>query len=86
MCSQEMLSGLSVEQGDVIIISAGSAGLAQTYTPGASRHDARLWPSFNSSSSIRTASKRMPSPSVTVCRGSSLRCRTVAAATAACSH
>jgi hypothetical protein len=42
-----MLSGLSADQGDVMIVSAGSAGLAQSYTPGTARHAARLWPSFN---------------------------------------
>src|SRR5262245_56616607 len=42
-----MLSGVAQGQGDVIIISAGSAGLAQSYTPGTARHAARLWPSFN---------------------------------------
>jgi 3',5'-cyclic AMP phosphodiesterase CpdA len=42
-----MLSGVAADQGDVMIISAGSAGLAQSYTPGTTRHAARLWPSFN---------------------------------------
>ena len=42
-----MLSGISADQGDVIIVSAGSAGLAQSYTHGTTRHAARLWPSFN---------------------------------------
>lgn len=42
-----MLSGVAADQGDVIIISAGSAGLTQSYTPGTARHAARLWPSFN---------------------------------------
>ena len=42
-----LLTGLSSDQGDVMIVSAGSSGLAQTYVPSASRDAARLWPSFN---------------------------------------
>ena len=42
-----VLSGVELGHGDVIIVSAGSAGLAQSYTPGTTRHAARLWPSFN---------------------------------------
>lgn len=45
--SARVLSGVAADHGDVIIISAGSAGLAQSYTPGTARHAARLWPSFN---------------------------------------
>lgn len=41
------LKGTWRGQGDVLIVSAGSAGTAQEWTPDGSRDAARLWPSFN---------------------------------------
>lgn len=41
------LKGTWRGQGDVLIVSAGSAGTAQEWTPEGSRDAARLWPSFN---------------------------------------
>lgn len=44
--TSRLLSGTRPDQGDVLIVSAGSAGTAQTWSPeGADA--ARLWPSFN---------------------------------------
>jgi hypothetical protein len=34
-------------QGDVLIVSAGSCGMAEAWNPAANRDAARLWPSFN---------------------------------------
>ncbi|HMJ15367.1 MAG TPA: metallophosphoesterase, partial [Polyangiaceae bacterium] len=42
-----MLNGTIVGQGDVIIVSAGSAGVAQAWHNDSERDAARLWPSFN---------------------------------------
>lgn len=42
-----MLDATVRGHGDVVIASAGSAGMAQEWTPGALRGTARLWPSFN---------------------------------------
>ena len=41
------IEGTRRGQGDVPIVSAGSAGTAQRWTPGATPDAARLWPSFN---------------------------------------
>lgn len=41
-----LLSGTRSEQGDVLVVSAGSSGTAQSLQPLA-REAARLWPSFN---------------------------------------
>lgn len=41
-----LLSGTRSEQGDVLVVSAGSSGTAQSLQPIA-REAARLWPSFN---------------------------------------
>lgn len=41
------LEGTRTRQGDVLIVSGGSAGCAQTWTPGSIPEAARLWPSFN---------------------------------------
>lgn len=41
------LEGTRARQGDVLIVSGGSAGCAQTWTPGLVPDAARLWPSFN---------------------------------------
>lgn len=41
-----LLSGTRSEQGDVLVVSAGSSGTAQSLRPIA-RESARLWPSFN---------------------------------------
>jgi 3',5'-cyclic AMP phosphodiesterase CpdA len=42
-----MLDGMSEAHGDVLLVSAGSAGLAQTWHDQSALGDARLWPSFN---------------------------------------
>jgi len=42
-----LLRGVEAGQGDVMIVSAGSAGTAQPWYPTTSREAARLWPSFN---------------------------------------
>jgi 3',5'-cyclic AMP phosphodiesterase CpdA len=42
-----MLRGMIQTQGDVLIVSAGSCGMAESWTPAASRDSAKLWPSFN---------------------------------------
>lgn len=42
-----MLTSTRHGQGDVLIISAGSAGTAQAWQEGVERDSARLWPSFN---------------------------------------
>lgn len=42
-----LLRGVEADQGDVMLVSAGSAGTAQPWYPTTSREAARLWPSFN---------------------------------------
>ncbi len=42
-----MLHGMIETQGDVLIVSAGSCGMAEAWNPAANRDAARLWPSFN---------------------------------------
>lgn len=42
-----LLKGTRGDAGDVLIVSAGSAGVAQVWRPSAHRDTARLWPSFN---------------------------------------
>ena len=42
-----LMSGLRAGQGDLLLVSAGSAGTAQSWTHDAGRGTARLWPSFN---------------------------------------
>lgn len=42
-----LLRGVQTDQGDVMIVSAGSAGTAQPWYPTTSREAAKLWPSFN---------------------------------------
>jgi hypothetical protein len=42
-----LLSGITSGQGDVLIASGGSAGLAQPWSHGQRQDAARLWPSFN---------------------------------------
>ncbi|HKY36361.1 MAG TPA: metallophosphoesterase [Polyangiaceae bacterium] len=42
-----LLEGITVGQGDVLIASAGSAGLAQLSAHDSRQDTARLWPSFN---------------------------------------
>lgn len=42
-----LLRGVQSDQGDVMIVSAGSAGTAQPWYPTTSREAAKLWPSFN---------------------------------------
>jgi len=42
-----LLSGIASGQGDVLIASGGSAGLAQPWSPAQRVDAARLWPSFN---------------------------------------
>jgi 3',5'-cyclic AMP phosphodiesterase CpdA len=42
-----LLDGVAKGEGDVLIVSAGSAGMAQTWYPTSARDAARLWPSFN---------------------------------------
>ncbi len=41
------LEGTRARHGDVLVVSSGSAGCAQTWTPGLVADAARLWPSFN---------------------------------------
>jgi 3',5'-cyclic AMP phosphodiesterase CpdA len=41
------LEGTRSRHGDVLVVSSGSAGCAQTWTPGLVADAARLWPSFN---------------------------------------
>lgn len=41
------LDGMTAEQGDVLLVSAGSCGTAQPWHPTPNRDVARLWPSFN---------------------------------------
>lgn len=42
-----LLDGMRSNQGDVLIVSAGSCGQAQPWNPTTDRDVARLWPSFN---------------------------------------
>jgi hypothetical protein len=42
-----MLEGMSDGHGDVLLVSAGSAGQAQRWNDQSALDDARLWPSFN---------------------------------------
>jgi 3',5'-cyclic AMP phosphodiesterase CpdA len=42
-----MLSGMTVGQGDVLIVSAGSCGTVQSWFPTTAKDAATLWPSFN---------------------------------------
>lgn len=42
-----LLAGTAPDQGDVLLVSAGSAGLAERWNPDAGEDAARLWPSFN---------------------------------------
>ncbi len=42
-----MLRGMIENQGDVLIVSAGSAGVAEPWHPTAMSDAAKLWPSFN---------------------------------------
>ena len=42
-----LLDAVAKGEGDVLIVSAGSAGVAQTWYPESARDAARLWPSFN---------------------------------------
>lgn len=42
-----LLDALIEGQGDVLVVSAGSAGVAQSWSHDARRDTARLWPSFN---------------------------------------
>ncbi len=45
--TSRLLKATRADHGDVLIVSAGSAGTAQQWRPGAQRETARLWPSFN---------------------------------------
>jgi 3',5'-cyclic AMP phosphodiesterase CpdA len=45
--TSRLLSATHPGQGDVLIVSAGSAGTAQVWRPSPHRDTARLWPSFN---------------------------------------
>jgi 3',5'-cyclic AMP phosphodiesterase CpdA len=45
--TSRLLNGTVVGHGDVLIVSAGSAGTAQRWSHGDTQHAARLWPSFN---------------------------------------
>lgn len=45
--TSRLLKGTQRDQGDVLIVSAGSAGTAQVWRQGAEQQSARLWPSFN---------------------------------------
>jgi 3',5'-cyclic AMP phosphodiesterase CpdA len=42
-----LLEGMVEGQGDVLLVSAGSAGVAQRWSDGGAADTARLWPSFN---------------------------------------
>lgn len=42
-----LLDGMRPGQGDILIVSAGSCGVAQPWNPTNDRDVARLWPSFN---------------------------------------
>jgi hypothetical protein len=42
-----MLEGMAEAHGDVLLVSAGSAGMAQRWHDQSTFDDARLWPSFN---------------------------------------
>lgn len=42
-----LLDGTFEGHGDVLVVSAGSAGTAQRWAPGETQNAARLWPSFN---------------------------------------
>src|SRR6185503_20508609 len=42
-----LLDAVAKGEGDVLIVSAGSAGVAQTWHPNSAGDAARLWPSFN---------------------------------------
>lgn len=42
-----LLDGMRPGQGDVLLVSAGSCGVAQPWSPTNDRDVARLWPSFN---------------------------------------
>jgi hypothetical protein len=42
-----LLSGIAEDQGDVLIVSAGSCGSVQSWFPTTARDAATLWPSFN---------------------------------------
>lgn len=42
-----MLRGMIETQGDVLIVSAGSCGMAEPWSPAVGRDAAKLWPSFN---------------------------------------
>ncbi|MBX2810283.1 MAG: metallophosphoesterase [Myxococcales bacterium] len=42
-----LLKGTGREQGDVMLVSAGSCGIAQPWRPTGTNNTARLWPSFN---------------------------------------
>lgn len=43
-----LLQGVDEDQGDVLLVSSGSTGVAQSWFPTTARDAARLWPSFNS--------------------------------------
>lgn len=45
--TSRLLGGTTAGHGDVLIVSAGSAGTAQRWSGGETQHAARLWPSFN---------------------------------------
>ncbi|MGE3636683.1 MAG: hypothetical protein AB7P00_42670, partial [Sandaracinaceae bacterium] len=45
--TSRLLKATRTGQGDVLIVSAGSGGVAQTWRDGAAKESARLWPSFN---------------------------------------
>lgn len=45
--SARKLEAIEAGQGDVLLVSAGSAGTAQRWSPTEQRDVARLWPSFN---------------------------------------
>lgn len=45
--TSRLLSATHPDQGDVLVVSAGSAGTAQVWRPSPHRDTARLWPSFN---------------------------------------
>jgi 3',5'-cyclic AMP phosphodiesterase CpdA len=45
--TSRLLDGTGVGHGDVLVVSAGSAGTAQRWSHGETQHAARLWPSFN---------------------------------------
>jgi 3',5'-cyclic AMP phosphodiesterase CpdA len=42
-----LLSGIAADQGDVLIVSAGSCGSVQSWFPTTAKDAATLWPSFN---------------------------------------